>query len=936
MRDGSRQIVGRERELEVASSMLDGLLRGPTGLVLEGEAGIGKTALWRAMLTTARERGCHVLYCQGERSEAQLAFAGLSDLLDSSTDAALAALHAPQRQALEVALLRRALPAGSAPDRRMLGVALRSLLCELASTTPLVLAVDDLQWLDASTMRLLAFATRRFENHRVAIFLTERGPPYADPLALERALGADRFVRVRLRGLPASEIGALVELHLGQALPRRLIARVSQASGGNPLYALECARALGSAATFEAGDRLPVPESLRELVRARLAGIPANAREALLVIAALARPTPALVEQASSHDGLAEAEESGLLRVDGERVWFIHPLYAAAVYDAAATSRRRRVHSELAQLLDDPDERVQHRAAAAAGPDQEIALALEQAALRARVRGASAAAAALLERAVALTPPERELDSLRRRMLAAEDHLFAGEHDRSQQLLEEVVAGLPAGPERARARRALALAMYWHDSYSEARRLLEDALEEAGDDDWVRARANLDLAWVFSQTDEFARAGAAVSTALEIAERLDDPQLLGEALSSVAITRRMLGMEYSEEELERALALERWDTRTFSGLRPSINAAWICMWTGRLQRAELHLATFQEELVANGQETTIPLALLLIVLVECAAGQLARAAAISDQLVAAARELDSQIVLGATLAARAIARAHLGLTEAANTDVLEAIPRFDATGGDRAMQGVATACLGFCALSAGDAARAHELLAPLADFALEHGIGEPMLASFLPDEIEALVRLGMLERAGALLDLLELQARRVESGWAFATAGRGRGLLLAAQGDLKAATGALELALSHHEPLGMPIELARTQLVYGQVLRRARQKRAAGEQLRAALATFERCGATLWAQRAQSEIERLGMRTAPKQLTVTEERVATLASRGMTNKEIAAELFISPKTVEANIARAYKKLGVNSRAALGTAMAKSGEAARSLSAIKGS
>jgi len=915
------RIVGRERELEVASSMLDGLPHGPTGLVLEGEAGIGKTALWRAMLATARERGYHVLHCQGERSEAQLAFAGLSDLLGSSTDAALATLHTPQRHALEVALLRRAVPAGSAPDRRTLGVALGSLLCELAEGMPLVLAVDDLQWLDASTTRLLAFATRRLERHRVAILLTERGPPYADPLALERALGADRLVRLRLRGLPASEIGGLLELHLERALPRRVIARVAQASGGNPLYALECARALGSAATLQANDRLPVPESLRELVGARLATIPASAREALLVTAALARPTPALVEQASSHEGLAEAEESGLLRVEGERVRFTHPLYAAAVYDTAATRRRRRVHGQLAQLLDDPDERVQHRAAAATGPNAEIALGLEQAALAARARGASAAAAALLERAVELTPPERELESLRRRMLAAEDHLFAGEHDRSQQLLEEVVAGLPAGPERARAQRSLALAMYWHDSYSGARRLLEGALEEAGEDDWVRARAHLDLAWVLSQTGDVGRAGAEVGMALEIAERVDDPQLLAEALSSVAVTRRMLGMGHSEEELERALALERWDTRTFTGLRPSINAAWICLWTGRLQRAEFHLATFQEELVANGQESAIPLALLVIVLVECAAGRLARAAAISDQLVAAARELDSQIVLGATLAARAIAMVHLGLAEAANTDALEAIALFDATGGDRAMHGVATAWLGFCALSAGDAAGAHELLAPLAESALEHGIGEPMLASFLPDEIEALVRLGMLERAGALLDLLELQARRVESGWAFATAGRGRGLLLAAQGDLPAATDALERALSHHEPLGMPIELARTQLVYGQVLRRGRQKRAAGEALRTALATFERCGAVLWAQRAQFEIARLGTRNAPKQLTVTEERVATLACRGMTNREIAAELFISPKTVEANIARAYKKLGVNSRAALGTAMA---------------
>jgi DNA-binding CsgD family transcriptional regulator len=917
------QIVGRERELTVAFSVFEDSREDARALVLEGEAGIGKTALLRAIVERAAAGGDRVLSCQAEQAETQLAFAGLSELVEPSLDTAVAALPAPQREALEIALLRRA-SGELTPDRRTLGVALHSLLCNLARETPLVVAIDDLQWLDTSTLRLLAFAIRRLEVHRVAIVLTQRVPPFsADPLGLERAFEGERLTRLRLPGLEDGEIGSLLELHLGRPYSRRVTAKVAQASGGNPLFALECARALGSSTSVAPAGRLPVPDSLRELVRVRLSAVAPDVRESLLAAAALAQPTASVVERASSSDGLAGAEESGLVRVLDGRLQFAHPLYAAAVYDTTALEDRREIHSRLAELLEDRDERAQHLAFASSEPDEQIARELEGAAANARSRGASATAAALLELAINLTPENRLEASLRRMTQAAEDHLFAGEGKRPRALLEAVAAGLPTGVERARVLCSLGQVMFWHESYAEAVELLQQALQESAGEEWVRARVLLDMGWVQSQRGELNDLSAHLAEALEIAERLEDQQLLAEALAAVSVVQRRLGEPFAEEMLERALELERWDTRTYMGMRPSFTAGWLYMWTGRLERARACFEVLEEQLIANGQESTLGLGTLLPVMIDCAAGHAARAVKFCDQSLLAARDSDSRIIHGTILGARAIALAHLGEVEAAEGDVRESLAQFG--GGDvSASHLVLIATRGFIALSAGDAPLAEQTLDPLASLVLAHGVGEPMLAAFLADDIEALVVLGELERAEALTDLLERQGQKLDSGWALAVAGRCRGLLCLARGELQTATSTLEQALICHERLGMPVELARTLLVHGRVQRRRRQKRAASESLGRALALFEECSATLWAKQAQAEIARLGTRTAPTALTERERQVASLAAGGMTNKDIAAELFISPKTVEANIARAYRKLGVRSRAELGGAMAMRG------------
>src|SRR3954454_23697328 len=352
----SEAVVGREHELAVARAVVDGLTGGPQALLIEGDAGIGKTAVWRAALGLAGR----ALVCVADAADARLSFSGLVDLLDEVADAVVPARPRPQREALEVALVRRVSASGRPPDPMAAGAALRAVLEELARDGPLVIAVDDAQWLDPATARVLAFATRRLRGRPVGVLATVRAPlPAADPLGLERACG-ERLRRVRLAGLGIGALRAILEERLGRAYPRPVLRRIGQASGGNPLYALEIARALGPSPALTPGAPLPVPDSLRELVAARVAAASPAARGALLAAAALSQPRVPIVERAASAKGLLAAEDAGLVRVAGDRVRFEHPLYASAVYTAAASGRRRALHARLAEPVEDREERVRH------------------------------------------------------------------------------------------------------------------------------------------------------------------------------------------------------------------------------------------------------------------------------------------------------------------------------------------------------------------------------------------------------------------------------------------------------------------------------------------------------------------------------------------------------------------------------------------------
>ncbi|MDP9343982.1 MAG: AAA family ATPase, partial [Actinomycetota bacterium] len=452
-------VFGREAELSVVEAFLDDARGGPVALLLDGESGVGKTTLWREGVQAARDRSYRVLSCQPAESEAKLSFAALGDLIGGALDETEVALPGPQARALDVALLR-AEPEGAPPDSRAVSLAVLEVIRSLAATGPVVLAVDDVQWLDAPTARVLEFALRRLEAEPVGLLATQRtGEGAGVPFGLDRFLPEHRFRRLTVGPLTVDALGQLLRARLGQGFLRPTLVRLHEMSEGNPFFAIEIARASIRGDKPATGQLLPVPQSLRELVRRRLDALPADAREALLAAAALSSPTVEAVRAAVGGDdaveeGLARAVEAGVIEVDRGQIRFSHSLFGSVIFSEASSEQRRALHRRLAAVSTDPEEGARHLALAAEGPDEDVAAALDEAARRARSRGAPDAAAELAEMALRLTPPEGVDEARRRSMDAAAHHLAAGNTPRARMLLEAAVEATPPGPERARALRA--------------------------------------------------------------------------------------------------------------------------------------------------------------------------------------------------------------------------------------------------------------------------------------------------------------------------------------------------------------------------------------------------------------------------------------------------------------------------------------------------
>jgi DNA-binding CsgD family transcriptional regulator len=910
-------LIDRDQERAAVRAALGGLGEGPRGLVIEGEAGIGKTSVWRAAVEDARADGCRVLSCVADQAEARLPFVGLGDMLAEIAQELLPALPPPQREALEVVLLLRASASGRMPDPNAAGVALRSLLVAAAAAAPVLLAVDDAQWLDPETARALAFAARRLEGLRVGVLATVRAPLAApEPLGLERALGDDRFTRLRLGPLGLETLHALLDDRLGHPYARPALLRIAEASGGNPLFALEIARALGPDPVLEPGDPLPVPDSLRELVDARVAGLAPDARAAMEAAAALSQPTAALVERAASPAGLIAAEQAGLLEVERGRVAFAHPLHASAVYTTAASGSRRALHRRLAELVADPQEHVRHLALAADGPDEAVAAALEDGAALARSRGAWATAGELLEQARALTPPGQGDSAWRRGVNAAEHHVRAGGRGRARALLERIVADVPAGPWRAEALRLLAEIHYNDEGFAGAGPLLEEALQHV--DDPRRAVAiELGLSYVRSNhLGDLGRAEPHAARAVELAEQADDRVGLSGALAARAMVGFLRGRGVDWETLERARALDDGDPWLPLHLRAEGLAALLAMWIGRFGQAREELAALRLAAVESGDESDLAYYLSWLAWLETQSGDFAAAAACADDAVLQAVLAGSEFNRSWALVHRAIVGAHRGDLQAATADAdaaAEICGRFDAA---FPLLWVAAA-RGLVELSRGDMAATWAAVAQPIE-AFERGeLDEPAGLQFLPCGLEALIALGDLDRAERLLDRVERKVRELDRATAAPVYARCRALLLAERGEVGRALDALAAALGMHDRVELPFERARALVVQGGLRRRARQKRLARESLEQALALFEAAGARLWAQRTRDEIAALGRRPRkPGELTPAERRVAELAASGLSNKEIANTLFVSVHTVEVHLSKTYAKLGIRSRSQL--------------------
>jgi DNA-binding CsgD family transcriptional regulator len=895
------EIVGRERELGALRAFLSDA-GGSSILVLRGEAGAGKTTLWLAGTELAEEQGRLVLPSRPAEAEATLSLAGIGDLLDGVLDTVLPALPEPQRRALAAALL---LEPGEAPGERAVAAAFLTALRALAERGPVLVAVDDVQWLDPASTGVLLYALRRCGDGGVRALLAQRTQPEGDSApSLRTALAPAAVDELAVGPLSLGATHALLRAGLDFSPPRPLLRRIHDQAGGNPFFTLELGRALQSRGSrLDPGEPLPVPDDLTQLLAHRLAHLPTRTREALFAAAALPRPTVELVAEGPS--ALEPAVTAQVIQIEGDRIRFAHPLLSSVLYAEAGPAQRRKLHRRLAEAVASSEERARHLALAASGPDERVAAILEHAAEEAGSRGASEAAADLWEQAVRLTPAGNPGDSARRTIAAARFRFAAGDTNAALALLEPAIPALPPGRLRAEALVTLGRVHQYVGSQPRAVELFEQALSET-DDEGVRADASIELGytlfWLRERLDEAL--GHAVR-GTELAGRTGDATRYGHALGVRQVVEGVAGRKEAAAMTDE---LTRLGEHGYPG--------YFLLWVDGADEAVRNLEQQGRDERARGEESALPLTLVALAVAEYLRGRWERASQAAEEGLELALQTGTRHNEAFALAVRALVRGSRGDDEGCRADAAEAMGI--ARGRTIAVARIhALWALGVLELSLGNAHEVARLLGPYRERLLDAGVGEPGSVRFVPDEIEALVALGRTGEAGRLLAWLEARGRELDRASALAAAARCRGLLALAARDATGALACLEDALSQHDRVDMPFDRARTLLVQGIALRHARRRRDARATLEEAQASFAALGAALWEAQAAAEIGRIGgRRAAGTELTPAEKRVAALVAEGGTNKEVAAALFLTERTVEFHLSHVYRKLGVRSRAEL--------------------
>jgi DNA-binding CsgD family transcriptional regulator/tetratricopeptide (TPR) repeat protein len=879
----------------------------PAALIVSGEPGIGRTTLWSAGVREARERGFQVLSARPVARESILVYASLADLLSGVASRALPGLPEPQRNAVERILL---LDNQNMPDvdRRTVAMAFLSVVRQLSEAAPVLLAIDDLQWLDPASADAISFVTRRL-SRRVGVLATvQTQPERADPASWLQLYNVAHVQRIRLAPLSVGALHSVLSTHLGRSLPRPVLIRIHEISGGNPFYALELARTLSSAAP---SANPTLPGTLVDVVQSRVGCLPAEVQDALLAAACVAAPIIELVANATNTERgrlvglLEEAEDAGVVRLEGQRIHFAHPLLARGVYSSATSSRRRRMHRRLAELVVEPELQARHLALAATGGDPQLLRRLDAAAQSARRRGSPAEAAELLELAIGLDGNRYE-----HRIRCARAHFAAGDVNRARTLLEQAVAGAEPGPLRAEALSVLARVRLFDDSVGAATDLLERALNEVGDQPQHRIPMLVVLAVVQLHSGAVDAAVATADAAVRSAGRLDDPALRAQA----GTVRQLVGLVRGEGLDAAAIGMPGNCPVTSFWAR--VHNALMAAWVGQLDDAGVEIAFLRRSSIERGNENDRMYLDFHSAMIEVWRGDFSTAAATARDTAERAEQCGGDIPMAMLATLRASLAAYAGRVDEARSNA-EAAIAVSRRCGAHALGMLARGASAFLDVSLGDYRMALETLAPLL---IEPTMGTELItASYVPDAVEALVGVGRIAEAEQLTVRLEADGSRLDRPWMLAIGGRCRAMLYAATGDLDAAVAAAELALTHHERLPMPFERARTQLLYGQLQRRARRQAAAAATLSEALAAFTGLDTPLWVERARDELARTNTRPrSGSVLTPSEQRVAELVATGMTNREVASSLFVSPKTVEANIERIYRKLDIHSRAELGT------------------
>jgi DNA-binding CsgD family transcriptional regulator len=899
-------LLGRDRERDVLDRLLAGVRGGRGGvLVVHGEAGVGKTAL---LEYAAEARGeFRIARTSGVEAEMELPFAAVQQLCFPFLEL-MERLPRPQHEALGAAF---GLTAGPAPNRFLVGLAVLGLLAEAADEQPLVCAVDDAQWLDSTSALLLAFVAHRLLAERIALVFATR--ELGDVFA--------RLPELRVEPLSRRDARTLLESVLPVPLDEGVLERIVAETRGNPLALLELPRGLSPtqlAGGFGLPQAAPVSVGIEESFMRRLARLPLQARRLLLVAAADPVGDPALVWRAAEWLGIPESAartvESEDLLVLSPRVAFRHPLVRSAVYSSADLSERREIHRALAEATDpesDPDRRAWHRAQAASVPDEDVAGELDRSAARAQARGGFAAAAAFLERAVALTPePSRRAQ---RALAAAQTTFEAGALDDALDLLDTAESGTAVeGSVRAHAHLLRAQIAFASRRGSDATPLLLAAARELEATDPSRARATfLEALSAATFAGRLARDGgvAEVSEVALAGPPMPDSPAPSDLLLQGLAVRFTEGYAAGAPLLKKALSAFQSDT----ALSPQEAlwlwfASWVAlfMWDDATWTV---LSTRQLELVRQtGALSVLPFVLTNRSSVCAFLGDLRTAAVLEDELRAVTEATGIAAVPYGLLSIAALRGREDEFSELVRTTVGEAEERGE---------GLALTVTEFLSGALYNGLGRYEAALAAAAPA-ERFYNEGPAIWTLTELIEAAVRCGQPERAQRAFERVEETTRAAGTDWALGIEARSRALI--SDGD-----DVEELyreAITRLRRTTIRVQLARTHLLYGEWLRRGRRRLDAREELRTAHELFRDFGVEAFAERARRELEATGERARKRtadtvdQLTPQEAQIARLAAEGHTNREIAARVFISASTVEYHLRKVFRKLDVKSRTQL--------------------
>lgn len=884
--------VGREAEQSLLRGWLMKVPNGLRAMVLSGEPGIGKSTLLQTALDEWRHSGGTVLTARPAMDEVSLELSGIVDLFEP----------------LEVDVVVARNETDPIARGRMAVEALQ----RCAGDAPTLIAIDDVQWLDAASVRSLRYALRRLHSAPLGVMVTTRGE--ADALDLPGLLPVGDSEAVTVGALDPSSIGTIVR-RVQTTISPPLLRRIQEMSAGNPLFALELARDLRWA------DEGLLPESLQDAIRHRLSDAPPDLMPLLDAVAVLARTSiselDVLLRTPNVVELINRASELDLLSAgDNGEVRFAHPLIGTVVYEQVPTLAKRSLHARAARHTSDADRAAHHLARCTDPPDPVVAGLLEDASRRAADRGEHGLAAEFGAQSVRLTEPDDERSRVRRaceqtRFLAA-----AGEMTRALEVADRLIDSLPAGPVRAGA--LVERAQLEDADLDVGEQLLVRALEESADDAVVRGRVLDQLGWLRGVFRGDLSAGVACARdAWSLADAVDDHDFRMSAAAGLSNMQTLAGSP-RPDLMDEAVAIEQEFGRPPLWAGPSVLRAEQLLWAGDLGAARSLLRTAVTHAEQRGNHRWQPYSLYDLAAVEGAAGNFFLADELLGRAFEAARDCEDAHVESWIFYRHALVATWLGRVVEARRAAQHRVDTASRRG-ERPGLTRARSVLGLLALSLGDLSTAVRELTASVRLLDEMGFAHPGAVPALPDAIEALALAGDVDSAGELLAKLGEQAARVDSAWVDAALERATGTVALAHRD-EAAPSILDRAAVAFADLGFRPDSARATLVRGRALVRAGKRTEAADALTSARDAFASMGAQLWADRAAGELERAMVgRTsdrASSELTATERRIAELVTDGLKNREIAQRLFVKTATVEAHLTRIYRKLQIRSRSEL--------------------